>query len=1000
MPSGIDHRLKELETIVTGLSDAPVNIFLLGATLDSAQSLSEVFHQNYPHYCRIHACSLWELAAEWAMPSLQFQQLKLLNPLQQESVIANAWHKAKSELPARVVDSFQHHAHLISSLRTTIQELRMVGMESSDIDADTFPSPHKGLLLKTVLFHYEQILNQRAWADPARVLVLARDRLIAEGGMPGCKIIRPEKLIVQGLFQSILDQLPEEDVIILSAGKPHSKRQADRDTQRLAWIDQPSLAPPARNDGSLTMHRALSPEFEVRAVLGTLLRNEIPLDDAEVFYTDESIYPGLFLSLISSFSPATDKQVPIRFRGGIPLTWTRPGKMLHLWLQWIDSSFRRDELIDLLLQHLLILPQNQSSEHLLQLIRTVPVCSSKANWLRQIHLRSDQPGAEGLQQLFQHILEPVPEQIDAIDQAWVAVARAFQQTTCKGPWDEKATVYLQEMLTTFQQEPFRSIHDVFQRLSGWLQQATIPDEAGQPGCLLLTPIRLQESPERKRLFCIGLSEDQYPSIPRRDSLLTDRERRVLSPELQNQTTRELLHQQDASFIQSLRHFTGDVMFTYPCADQLDDRELFPCQFFLRIFRLQAELPEGDLHELESWLPAPLGPDSSVCHLTSTESWLDRFPEQPFTDALFRHDFPMLWRGAHAAGKRKSFQFTEFDGYVPEVGNEFDPQHANRVFSAHSLQRYLQCPLKFYFHDVLRLHVPEYPEIQAGQWLTPLLRGEILHEVFHQYHLKLLQESRKPNRQTDVTLLQQLLQSVLQEWKDNLPETSAHLRNMEIEQLHESLQFFLMGEVQLAEMYSPRYFETTFGMRYSSASSELDTEEPVILKLPSGKSISIQGRVDRIDAVIMEGTQHSNEYYVWDYKSGRIADFQGSAVRKSGHLIQPLLYVEMVEKSLRKNVDPTATVSGAGYFFPGHHGGQGDRIQWDAGELRKQANMIDTVLELMQAGVFLATDQQETCRLCNFQSSCAVGEVNKQAHQKQGYHQNQILTTLRVLRKST
>ncbi|MBL8824420.1 MAG: PD-(D/E)XK nuclease family protein [Planctomycetia bacterium] len=998
MVSGNDPRLDELAEIAKNLSEAPVKILLLSSTLASAQNLAELFHQAYPQSLRIYPCSLWELAAELASPSVSFFKLKLLTPLQQESLVATAWHQAKSELPVKVVEAFQNHSQIIPSLRSTIHEMRMVGMESADIDTEAFPNPDKGVLLKAVLQQYEQLLNNGALADPARVLVLARDRLLAEGGIPSCKIILAEEITAKGLFQSILDHLPMDDVVPLSTKRPAPNRRAYRDSQRLAWLNKPQQAPVPLNDGSLIMHRALSPEYEVRAVLGTLIRNQIPFDEVEVFYTDESIYPGLFYSLVNGLRHTSEKKVPLCFRGGIPLIWTRPGRALQFWLRWIQSSFRREPLIELLLQRLLILPKDHE-ETLLNLIRSIPPCTSKSSWLRQLQLHIDHPEANALRNLFQDILEPVPESNENIEQAWRAAEKLLNQSVCDDSWDLQATKFLEEMLSVFCQESFQSTLHVWQRLSARLENSTLPDEMEKPGSLLLTPISLQESPRKKWLFCIGMSEDHYPSIPRHESLLTDRERRVLSPELQQQTTRELLRQQDNRFIRSLQEYDGQVMFTYPSANQMEDRELFPSQLFLRIFRLQTGLPEGDLHELESWLPAPLGPDTSLCHLTPTESWLDHFPEQPFTNALFRSDFPMLWRGAHAAKKRKSYQFTEFDGYVPEAGGEFDPMRSKRSFSAHSLQRYHQCPLKFFFHDVLRLQAPEYTNIQPGQWLTALLRGEILHDVFHQYHVQLLQERRKPDRLKDAILLQQLLQKTLQRRAEVLPETSAHIRNQEISQLHESLHFFLLGEAQLADQYTPRYFETTIGMKHPPGLSELDTDEPVSLRLPSGKTIQIQGRIDRIDTVLLNASP-SSEYYIWDYKSGRIAEFQGTALRKGGQMLQPLLYVEIAEKRLRQIIGNEATVTGAGYFFPGHHGGQGDRIQWPATELRKHTSLIDAELELMQAGIFLATDQQETCRLCEFKTTCAVGEVNDQAHRKQGHQQNPILTPLRVLRKSS
>ena len=87
-------------------------------------------------------------------------------------------------------------------------------------------------------------------------------------------------------------------------------------------------------------------------------------------------------------------------------------------------------------------------------------------------------------------------------------------------------------------------------------------------------------------------------------------------------------------------------------------------------------------------------------------------------------------------------------------------------------------------------------------------------------------------------------------------------------------------------------------------------------------------------------------------------------------------------------------------MPGQRGGQGDRLPFTADVLRQDSQVLDNILDLLQNGIFLATDQEDTCKHCDYQEACDLKDVVKQTKNKQRYAQNTMLVSLRKLRSAT
>jgi RecB family exonuclease len=947
--------------------------------------------------------NFWQWVVDYAQPLLAEAKLCLIHPLEQEALVSQLWNIHKSGLSDKAIAQIGSGDSLLTSLTATLHELRMAGLEAESLSPDAWSAKEKAKLLHSLLSDYEDALVTNHWADPARLCALVRDHLIQVTLLDSICFIIPGELKFRGLLQSVLDHIPEEQKASLHTIALEDRDGADSDCQRLAWVTEPAAAPPVFNDGTVKLHRALSPELEARAVFGMLLQQGIPFGQAEVLYSDESIYPELFRSILSATQIPRSSITPICFRGGVPLRWTKPGRALRFWLDWIGSDFASDGLAELLLQDLLVLPTGCPGPELLQALHHLPYFRSREAWPEQIEKLINtrrnpaiQRAANALLALVQGLMKlALPVEGPGFCEAVLHFTQ--HHTRLCDAWDHQALAIVQAYTSAFSQESLTQA-ELRNRMLIWLETAVLPAESLQPGQLALTPLRLEHSLRRPHTFVVGLAEDLFPTMPDRSSLLSDRERKALSPELAQQSLRELLHQQDQATLVLLAEAQGHFVFMYPCADQLDDRERFPSQLFMRVFRLQAGLPEGDLHDLETWLEAPLGTQSPVCRLTTTEEWLDHWPDQPFKDALFKHDFPLLCRGAYAAAQRKNLKLTAHDGFVPDAGNLFDSHYR---YSAHSLQRLARCPLQFFYHEVLRLEAPEHLEEVTGRWLHPVIRGEVLHTIFHHYHLELVREQRLPDKLADMPRLLKLLNETLEKWKPRLPEVTSYVREAEINELKETLHIFLGEETQWAERHVPRYFETALGLPVDSPlASDLDTQTPMSFRLPSGRSVLLQGRVDRIDAIVARETEGGPpHFFVWDYKTGKMRSYQSQQARQSGQLLQPLLYLEMVEKRLRDVVHAEACVEGAGYFFPGQRGGQGDRLLWQAVELRQDVKVIDTLLDILQGGLFLPTDDGNICEQCDHQDACDLNDVNKQARSKLRFTQNAMLGPLRVLRRS-
>jgi ATP-dependent helicase/nuclease subunit B len=472
---------------------------------------------------------------------------------------------------------------------------------------------------------------------------------------------------------------------------------------------------------------------------------------------------------------------------------------------------------------------------------------------------------------------------------------------------------------------------------------------------------------------MGLDDSRFPGPTLQDPILLDSERVGLSSELPTAAGR--LRRILAHFARLLARLRGDVTLSFSSRSLGDDRETFPSNLLLSVFRIISGDRDGDQTALMQWLgaPASFAPDVPEKCLDECEWWLWRLcGREKVSNAteLVLARFPHLARGLHAQTQRESQSFTAFDGHVPVAGADLNPHSvAGPPVSASMLETVGRCPLAYFFRHALRVRPLEELTVDQDRWLDALAFGSLLHEVFRRFMTELRDEGKLPDLNRDQERLQHTLRQEIAKYRDLYPPPNEGTYRDQCRQLERAAQIFLMDEHELCKTNVPMFMEASIGLPSDTATA-LDQAEPVIILVGNGESIRVRGRIDRIDRV---GGENSSTFTIWDYKTGSSARYQKQDPFRQGRMIQHILYLAMAEAVLRRKVDPKAIVQSFGYFFPGARG-WGQRIVWSPDEIRQGQPIVQRLCQSIARGAFLPTDNSDDCSVCDDRAVCGDFEA--------------------------
>ena len=717
--------------------------------------------------------------------------------------------------------------------------------------------------------------------------------------------------------------------------------------------------------------------------------------------------------------PAVDT-LPITFSEGIACVYSRPGRALRGWLRWARNDFVESKLVQLLREGLLVRPDFAAEigyARLANTLRRMPIgfqreryllkieeaitlaqrsqaeyqerrdresAESQAGSLRHDNSQADEPqrdfglpALEAIQAMIKPLVNLAPQ---ADDTATVVLEKARQFLLQCARVENKLDRYacgkllddIASMLSTMELTADADL-DVWQWLEELPLESRILASGPQPSCMHVASLDQGGHSGRPRLFVVGLDDGRYPKRAAIDPVLLDAERSRLSPSLHSSLD-SAQHQQQALFralFRVLEESNARVHLSYSSRDLAKDRPNFPSASMLEIFRITSGNEDAHMDDLLNHL-GPAGafvsenPDD---HLDQSDVDLAKLLlEQNASERqqLIAAEFPHFERCRTASELRAAPQLSEYDGWVPEAGIELDPAAGERRTSPSRLETLGACPRRYFFKYGLGVNPPDEWSIDPEKWLDALQFGNLVHALFEDFLRGHTQSDLLPNLERDLKPLRDMLFAKIERLKSDIPIPNADAFRRQCDVLEDVCEIFLRKEQEYCEVSGARPWvvEASIGLN-DVPQTELDCSQPIALALSDGRVIQMGGRIDRIDKLLVDG---SERYAIWDYKSGSDFGFSQDDPFQSGRKLQPFLYVGMLRHRMAATGRKPDSVATFGYFFPTPRT-EGRKLQWTSGELKRGDEVIRQICDLIKSGVFVATTDAADCKFCDYLSVC-------------------------------
>jgi ATP-dependent helicase/nuclease subunit B len=930
----------------------------------------------------LHPMTVSRIALEVVRSELAVQGLTVVARSIANMIVEATW----SELPRDgYLGRLAQSAELSAVVSESLLSLRLVGVDADQLDEEQFETERKARDLRVLLDAYQNFLKSHSLVDEADVLRRAaqtlRDRADAIGAKT--RILVPEGFRAGGLEKQFLDSLSEDCRI----GIQMPSRQVQRDTTE-------STLP--TDNQSVEFFRAAGSANEIREVLRRCLSKGRALDDVEILHSDTMTYVPLIHSLAHRYSTKNGRPVPVTFADGLPASLSRPGRALSGWLSWIREGYPQRLLVDLIGDGLLECGHGKelSTRFLVRLLRPLAIGLGADNYLPKLaeatqakleltKLPDDdaaaskvafrekkQSGYRVLKKLVKQLLALSSQVMDGSPKSTMTAAEQFLTKLARstGELDQKAR---QTLLAAVQERRlWLQRLDVSPDPVGWLQalpgQTRVMNSGPQPGHLHVAHVGSGGYSGRTTTFVVGLDDHRFPGAALQDPILLDHERQRLHAELPTSASR--LHQKIDDLKSTLGRLDGSVTLSWSCHDLVDDREIFPSSVILAAWRSISGNQDADQESLNnaSGRPVSFAPDDGAKALDESERWLWQLSDEPLlgTDQTDRVEarYAHLGRGSNAVRQRLS-SFGPFSGYVPAAGADLNPFDANGpVLSASALETAGRCPLAFFFRNVLKVHPPDELQVDFDRWLDAAQFGSLMHDVFRQFMEELSRANLVPDYSRDHTRLAAILQTVVEQWRHDIPPPNENAFRTQFWQLARTARIFLQDEETFCRTSQPRFFEVAIGLKGVGDGTPLDQSEPASIVLSSGDSLRIRGMVDRVDET------GPARYSVWDYKIGSGYGYDTTKPFRNGRRVQSVLYLKMIDDALSTHPEISGRVDRFGYFFPSIRA-HGKRIEWPAEALTGGDRILQSLCGTIEAGEFPATDDKNDCTFCDYATIC-------------------------------
>ncbi|MFF2450386.1 PD-(D/E)XK nuclease family protein [Neobacillus sp. NPDC058068] len=862
-----------------------------------------------------------------------------------------------------ITPSFSH------AIYTTIQTLRLAGFRSDTLKKDAFITGDKAEDIYEILSEYEKVLNSHHFTDKAALLSKALefaqiDEKVIFILQSGLNLSQLEEQLLGKIVPESGYKLPLAPVYGINTpeGTSIGSIRTGEPTP-LSFLYQQEHA---SGEQDLRIFTAKTEEMEVKQILERIKTTEAPFDDSVVYYTNAESYITLFYHLSQKLD------IPITFGEGLPVSFSRPGRLVSGLISWIQSNYSVQAFLDLLNEGLIELGDDAPSKSkIARVLRDLQIGWSQERYLTHLDMEIERLSEKLLQAEEITFYENRLKDLSWLKHWFASLFKKFQplDTTMNYKKCLTGTAYLLknnclpsssldeiskvslldeiDKILPYADESLSS-YDLFEKVKDLLLSVRINQSRPKPGHLHVSSYRDGIYNSRSTVFIAGLDNKKFPGNSSEDPLLLDMERVQLGNRLP--LLREKGQINLYTLLQVLAQSTGTVTFSYCNFDINNNRVVNPAFVFLQCYRLITGNKDAEFKELTSLPSAIIANDI----FEDKDYWNEKLTSDDsiqLDEEILDH-FQNVKYGIEAETARNTNSFSEFDGLVQIDARQYDPRlNPEKTMSAGKLETLAKCSYSYFLKEVLRVRPIEDVSFDANKWLNPAARGSLLHSIFENFYKQLKETKTKPVYALHEDKILAIAAKLIEQQKEIQPPPNDRVYLRELNNILACCKIFLKEEERHSENYDALHFEYSFG---------IGEKDAAIITLPSGK-VKISGIIDRIDQA------SDGSYHIIDYKTGSTYSYKQHGAFNGGRQLQHLIYALAIEQHLNLGAGSVAESS---YYFPTVKGMAERFTRKQDSSLRTNGlDILEKLIDVIKHGHFEMTDDENDCKFCELKLVC-------------------------------
>lgn len=436
-----------------------------------------------------------------------------------------------------------------------------------------------------------------------------------------------------------------------------------------------------------------------------------------------------------------------------------------------------------------------------------------------------------------------------------------------------------------------------------------------------------------RLWVLGMAEGTYPSRPRDDSLLPDRERQLAGGQMALRGAR--LGDEHRHLLAAVAGTAADgiVRLSRPRGDLRASNERVPSRW-LDGLAARTDDPSWD-REVASFahglLRTPFPATEQELDLQIVTAHMHRTGTVAGLD-LVGLDSDFAASVALQAG-RSAPRFGRYDGLV---GRELAPDlTVGGITSATALESWATCPHQYFVRHLLRVRALDTPEQRVR--LDPLSKGVLVHRILERFVARRVDDPSGHGRwrSTDRDALLTIADEEFRRAEDlGLTGESIYWQRDQV-LLRRDLERFLDEDNDRRAEGGLRPLRTELGFGTGDTA-------PATIAIGGGRTLQLRGSIDLVDI------DAAGRLHVTDYKTGGAFAVKDSEPHANGTRLQLVLYSEAARQALSM---PDAEVRSQYWFVSRRGNFRPSGYVVTDGIRREVLHAVTTIVDNIAAGRF-------------------------------------------------